>query len=144
VGPQPEIGGLADLDPDEVVVRKVRWIDMYTDPATLRVTLNPIPTFKFDPDLSLHRQSVVKAEGSTVETEYGIPPEGAVAVAIPPLLALGARAKQTPIPQEGILGLAHASIYGVVNPIPNKMEKARFRDNIVKNMRWLGEPIRPL
>lgn len=138
--PQDALAALEDLPLDEVCVRRVRWVDMQLDLVTGDRHLNPISALQFDPDLSLTRDFIVTEQGSSLSAEYP-PPLGIILVPLGPLDDYGAPLKKTPRSDNGIKGLAHASVYGKVRPKPSQTERREMRDLIEENFIWHTWPM---
>ena len=104
------------------------------------MVINPIAAFVFNPDLSLHCERIVIAEGSAIAAEYSFPANGAIEISVQPLLNIGARVKFTPHADEPYLGPAHTSVFGVTNPKPSNTDKKDIRRTIMDSFVWRARP----
>jgi hypothetical protein len=139
---QPDISGLKDLGDGERLVRRIRPEDMTENAATREPEIIPT-SLRFDPDLSTHRISIIEAVGTTVEAEYGMPPNGAIEIPVDALRLAGYAVKETPtdVDPNPVLGAAHASVFGKERPKPSNTEKAEMRDIILEPVvEWLARP----
>lgn len=135
-----DVASLADADPAEVHVRKIRPVDVTRDLITSELAIIPATAFAFDDDLSLHREAVIEQHQSTVAVEYAFPTNGAVVVPLAPLIEKGGRAKITPNEDHPILGPAHASVFGPIYPRPSKTERNHFRRILMEHVLWVAKP----
>jgi hypothetical protein len=136
-----EVEALPDLPGDEVLYRKLRDVDVARDLLSGDVVVNP-NGLVFDPELSVHRKGVIDAEHENIAALYGFTTFGAIEFEARIFAGSGARVKQTPSgdPVDGVLGRAHASVFGADHPRPSKTQRSAYRTLILDTCLPIGWP----
>lgn len=136
-----DVNALPDVAGDEVLYRKLRDVDIVRDLLSGTVAVNP-NGLAFDPELSVHRRRVIDEEKADIAVEYGFTTFGAIEFDVNAFAGSGARVKQTPSgnSSEGVLGRAHASVYGEDHPRPSKTQRSAYRTLILNSCRPVSWP----
>jgi len=141
LGADDDVNALPDVPGEEALYRKLRDVDVVRDLLSGTLAVNP-NGLAFDPELSVHRRRVINEEEADIAIEYGFTEFGAIEFDVNAFAGSGARVKQTPSgdSSEGVLGRAHASVYGEDHPRPSKTQRSAYRSRILDSCRPISWP----